>query len=105
MSRLLRGAHLEGFASWRPTPLSTSATRWLPVSDSKSDLEILGQHIIRAFAPTLVDLGCRRVNPLAIEIEGFQQPRLVEGHVGLDLLQRTFAYEERRFQGAVVPPK
>jgi hypothetical protein len=40
-----------------------------------SALEVLGQDVIRAFAPPLVDTGCRRVDVLAIEVEGLQQLR------------------------------
>jgi hypothetical protein len=86
-------AAARGFASRDPN-------QW-----PNGELEILGQHVIRALAPTLVYFGCRRVNPPAIEVEGFQQPRLVEEHVGLDLLQGAFADEKRRFQGTVVPRK
>src|SRR5262249_18631250 len=49
--------------------------------------------------------GCRRINPLAIEVEGLEQPRLVEGHVGLDPLQGAFADEKWRFQSTVVARK
>src|SRR5262247_2138091 len=80
-------------------PSSIFVHLWLGI------LKILRQDVIRALAPTLVHFGCRRVDPLAVEVEGLQQSRLVEGHVGLDLLQGAFADEKWRFQGTVVPRK
>ena len=110
------GAQRRAHAGSRPAPRSSiarspisrtpiRATRMPRSSTGSWASKVGGPQVVRALAPPVVHLGGSRVNPLAVQVEGIQQARFIDARSGLDLLQRIFIDEERRFHCAVVPPE
>src|SRR4051812_16431825 len=73
----------------------------LPIPGS----EIRADDVVGSLTTARIDLGGRCIDRIAIGIEGGEQARLVEPHVGLQPLQGIFGDEERSLHRAIVAPK
>ncbi len=64
-----------------------------------------GNQIVRTSASADVDLRRGGAYQITVAIERTQKARLIGVGVRLNSFQGVFAYEERRFHSAIVPPK